>query len=96
MMEAESISQRFAGLFSHCGVWGRQIPWDRLSEGAGISCLLKCDGIVSGVKIKSITPFSPCRGGAATASFIGMLTCIFLINPLTPTTSEPCNYAHVL
>lgn len=48
----------FRRVIFHWRVWGRQISWDRLSEGGGISCLLKCDRIVTEVKIKSITPFS--------------------------------------
>lgn len=59
-MEAESISQRFAGLFPTVGSGGGRYPGTGAPEegGGGISCLLKCDGIVSAVKITSITPFS--------------------------------------
>lgn len=45
--------------YFHGGLCERQIPWDRLSEGGGISCLLKCDRIVTEVKMWSMPPFSP-------------------------------------
>lgn len=44
--------------YFHRGLCERQISWERRAEGGGISCLLKCDRIVTEVKIRSMLPSS--------------------------------------